>query len=229
MVTPFSGGSRVIQEGLLKPEQVWTLCWVCFGLGLLVGLVLVYLDRPWTLLVGGAGIFGAWIYSSPPFYLMSRALGEVVLFLVFGPVLTLGAGYVFTGNFGWEAFVLGLPTGWIITAVLWINQFPDSPADQTAGKRNLVVRLGNKRSRWVYAVLILAPYPTLLVMVHLLGFSPWLHLGWISLPMAWRAIRIAWWHYQGDMEIIRAQALTILTHLSMACLMLAGLVISLWV
>lgn len=228
MVTPFSGGSRVIQDGSLSPGRVLILALVLFAAGLAIGLILAGMGRPWALAVGGAGLFGAWAYSSPPLSLMTRSLGEVVLFLVFGPVLTWGTGYVMMGEFNWQSFVLGLPTGWVITAVLWINQFPDYAADRAAGKRNLVVRLGTARARPVYAGLMLAPYPTLLVMVHLLGFTPWLHLGWISLPLAWRAVTAAWPHHDKHTEIVRAQALTIITHLSLACLLLAGLVISLW-
>lgn len=224
-VTPFSGGSRVIQQGRLSTHAMFWLAMLLFAMGLAAGLWLVYLGRPWVLAVGTAGLLGAWLYSARPFSLMSRGLGEVVLFLSFGPVLTLGAGYVFSGQFTWQAFVLGLPTGWLITAVLWINQFPDYQADRQAGKDNLVVRMGTKRSRVVYAALMLAPYPTLLVMVHLAGFTPWLYLGWLTLPLALKAVTICWRNHEDHVALIPAQALTIITHLATAACLTAGFLV----
>ncbi len=223
--TPFSGGSRVIQEGGLSRGVMLAMSLASFGLALLCGLALAWLGRPWVLAVGVAGLAGAWFYSGGPVAFMSRSLGEVVLFLVFGPILTWGAGYVFTGTWDWRPFVLGLPTGWVILAVLWINQFPDSQADRSAGKINWVVRLGTAKARWVYALLMLLPYPTLALMVHLGGFTPWLYLGWLTLPLAVRAIAICWRHHAEHAALIPGQAQTIMTHLGLALCMVAGLLV----
>lgn len=223
--TPFSGGSRVIQEGGLSRTAMLALALASFGLALACGVALVWLGRPWVLAVGALGFLGAWFYSADPLALMSRSLGEVVLFLVFGPLLTWGAGYVFTGSFGWRPFVLGLPTGWVILAVLWINQFPDSQADRAAGKNNLVVRLGTASARIIYILLMLLPYPTLILMVHLGGFTPWLHLGWLTLPLALKAISVCWQHHDAHTELIPAQAQTIMTHLGLGLCLVAGLLV----
>lgn len=223
--TPFSGGSRVIQEGGLSRKTMLGLSLGAFALAGVCGAALVFMGRPWVLAAGGAGLLGAWLYSGTALAFMRRSLGELVLFLVFGPVLTWGAGYVFTGQFTWQAFVLGLPTGWVILAVLWINQFPDSEADRAAGKNNLVVRMGTATARWGYLALMLAAYPTLALMAHFGGFTAWLYLGWLSLPLALKAISICWRHHDDHQALIPGQALTIMTHLTLALLMVAGLLV----
>lgn len=227
MVTPFSGGSRVVQQGRFSRRTMLTLSLACFGLALACAVVVALMGRPWVLAVGGFAVLGTWLYSGTPLALMAHSLGELILFLLFGPVLTWGAGYALTGGFTWQAFVLGLPTGWVILAVLWINQFPDLEADRAAGKINLVVRLGTARSRWVYAALMLAPYPTLIPMVWCGAFTAWLLLGWLSLPLAVKAVSICWRHHQNLEVLVGAQAMTIVTHLTLAAAMTAGLIVRL--
>ena len=144
---------------------------------------------------------------------MSRGFGEIAIFLAFGPLITWGTYYVMTGLLTWEAFILGIPLGFLITAVIWINQFPDFEADRDAGKRNCVVRLGRDRSRVIYAILMLGPYAVVLFWV-LTQPAAWPYLAAVlTIPIALKAIKILYAHYQTYDEIIPAQALTIQTHL----------------
>ncbi len=174
-VTPFSGGSRVIQEGRMSPETILHLAMVFFGVGLACGLFLALEGRPWVWGLGLLGLAIGYFYSAGSQALMMHGLGEVAIFFAFGPLVTWGAGYVFTGDFSTTAFLLSLPQAWLISAVLWINQFPDFQADRDAGKRNLVVRLGTRRSRICYLVLMLLPFPSLVLLVEGLGLSAWLY------------------------------------------------------
>jgi 1,4-dihydroxy-2-naphthoate octaprenyltransferase len=98
------------------------------------------------------GAAAGWAYSARPLQLMSRGWGEICIFFTFGPFITLGAYYVMSGSLSGSAFALGLPHGFFIAAVIWINQFPDYEADCDVGKKNLVVRLGPKLSRYPYFI-----------------------------------------------------------------------------
>ena len=114
--------------------------------------------------------------------------------------------------------------GFLIAAVIWINQFPDYGADKGAGKRNWVVRLGRNRSRWIYYVLMLGPYVVVFYWV-LAQKGSWLYLaGLLTLPLALKAMKILHLHYQTYDEIIPAQALTIQTHLALGLVLTAALV-----
>ncbi len=220
--TPFSGGSRVIQEGLLPARTVLTMALTFFAVAVAIGLALVFTHRPWVAVIGLLGLLLGLLYSAAPVQFMTRGLGEAAIFLAFGPVLTLGAGYVLTGAVTWQAFLLGLPLGWIITAVLWINQFPDLEADRDAGKATLVVRLGLRRSRLVYGALMLLPYPTLIVLSLLRVVPWWTQVAWLSLPLALKAVTIAW---KNPDEVLPAQGLTIMTHTAHGLLISLGLVL----
>ena len=121
----------------------------------------------------------------------------------------------------WQAFFLGFPLGFLITAVIWINQFPDFQADREAQKRNLVVRLGLLPSRWIYLFLMTLPFLFLFFLLGSQGISFLVLLSWLAL----KAIRIFWGTYRTYEQIIPAQALTIQTHMALGVLMLVGILI----
>jgi 1,4-dihydroxy-2-naphthoate octaprenyltransferase len=211
-VTPFSGGSRVIQNREMSPMQVRALAYLFLTLGVACGLALIYLGRPWVALVGLLGLAAALGYSVSPVQLMSGGLGECLIFLAFGPLLTWGAYYVQSGRLSLLGAMVSLPLAFLITAIIWINEFPDLEADMAAAKRHLVARLGLKLSRWVYAALMLAPFASLLVLIELFHLPDLIIAGLAPLPLAVRAVRLAWRTPPTDPEFVTAQALTIQTH-----------------
>lgn len=227
--TPFSGGSRVIIEKLLSAQWVFRAALSCFILAMLIGAYLILSGRPYVALVGLLGLIAGLFYSVGPIQFMSRGLGEITIFFAFGPLITWGSFYVLTGQFTTPAFLLGFPLGFLITAIIWINEFPDYQADREAGKRNLVVRLGQGPARWVYAALMLAPYPFLLFLVFGQGLPAWVLLAWLTLPLALKGVRICFQQYGDPKGIVPAQALTIQTHLSLGLLTVIGLLLKNWI
>jgi 1,4-dihydroxy-2-naphthoate polyprenyltransferase len=210
--TPFSGGSRVIQDGKMSPGQVRVLAYLMLGLGVGCGLLLIYLGRPWVALVGLLGLGAALFYSARPLQLMSGGLGEIIIFLAFGPLLTWGAYYVQTGKFSWLGAAVSLPLAFLITAIIWINEFPDLAADLAAGKHHLVARLGLKISRWVYAALMLAPFVSLFLLLEIFHLPDLIMAALVPLPLAFRAVRLAFRTPPTEPEFVPIQALTIQTH-----------------
>ena len=228
-VTPFSGGSRVIQEKKLKPLTVLGMSLFFLCIGVVSGLWLVLHDRPLVLLLGGAGLAAGWLYSAPPFQLMSKGWGELLIFFAFGPLVTLGTAYVLTGNLSLEAFMIGFPQGFLILEVIWINEFPDYEADKSSGKRNLVVRMGLRRARYVYCIIMLLSYASIIFLVGYLSFTYLIMFCFISMALAIRAIAIVWKKYDDYEGLIPAQALTIQTLILQGLLVSAGLVLSRWI
>jgi len=222
--TPFSGGSRVIQDELMDAKTVWGMSMGFFVLGTAAGVWLALTGRPFVAVIGLMGFLAGYLYSASPVSLMSRGLGEIVIFLAFGPLITWGTYYVMSGLLTWEAFTLGIPLGFLITAVIWINQFPDYEADRDAGKINCVVRLGRDRSRYIYSLLMLGPYAVVLLWV-LTRSNAWPYLAVIlTIPLARKAIKILSAHYETYDEIIPAQFLTIQTHMALGLVLTAALV-----
>ena len=226
--TPFSGGSRVIQEGGLTPATVRFLAFLFLGVGCVCGLALIFLGRPWVAVLGTLGLLAGYLYSAQPVQLMSTGLGEAAIFLAFGPLVTWGTYYVQTGALKPVGLAIGVPLAFLITAILWINEFPDLKADAEAGKRQLVVRLGIKKSRWVYTALMLAPFPSLFLLMEFFRLPDLLAAALVALPLAVQAIRIAFRVSPTEPEFIPAQARTIQTHVLVGAAMTLALLYAAW-
>jgi 1,4-dihydroxy-2-naphthoate octaprenyltransferase len=224
-LTPFSGGSRVIQEKGLAPGLMLAFALVLFAVGMASGIWLVILGRPLVLVIGLLGLAAGWTYSAPPFQLMARGWGEIVIFFAFGPLVTLGTYYVMTGALDWPAFALGFPQGFLIMGVIWINQFPDYEADLEAGKRNLVVRWGREVSRVLYCVIMLMSFCSILFLAGAVGLPIFIVIAFAAFPLAYKAMRILWREYLSHERVVPAQALTIQTLIVQGLLICVGLVL----
>ncbi len=226
--TPFSGGSRVIQNGDLSADTVRFMAFLFLALGGGCGLALIFLGRPWVAVLGTLGFLAGYLYSASPLQLMSAGLGEAAIFLAFGPLVTWGTYYVQTDSLKPVGLAVGLPLAFLITAILWINEFPDLKADAAAGKNQLVVRLGLRRARRVYAALMLAPFASIFLLLEAFHLPDLLVGAWVALPLAVQAIRVAWRVPPTEPEFIPAQALTIQTHALVGLAMTLALLYAAW-
>jgi len=161
-----SGGSRAIELGLISLKGTKKLGQKLLLAGLLIGGMIANNVDP----ANTSGIvsivliatFLGYFYTARPLRLVARrGLGELAIFLAFGPLLTLGVGYaVFKGDFGasehfMNCLLLGIPLGLLTTNILLINEFPDMKSDAKTGKNHLVVTFGKKASRWIYLIFLL--------------------------------------------------------------------------
>lgn len=143
----FSGGSRVLVEGILPARVSLLLGYGCLAGGILAGLLIYfkYQTGPWTLILGGVGIFSGFFYSGKPFRWAYRGIGEVLIAFCYGWLPIATGFYLFTGFFSHQVVLLSIPVGLSIFNVILINEFPDEEADRRVGKRTLVVRFGKER------------------------------------------------------------------------------------
>lgn len=148
----FSGGSRILAEGVLPARVSVFLGYGCLAGGILTGLYIYlrYQTGPWTLILGGIGIFSGFFYSGRPFRWAYRGIGEILIGFCYGWLPITTGFYLFAGFFNHQAFLLSIPVGLSIFNVILINEFPDEEADRTIGKRNLVVRFGKERMTDLY-------------------------------------------------------------------------------
>ncbi|HEY8418654.1 MAG TPA: 1,4-dihydroxy-2-naphthoate polyprenyltransferase [Limnochordales bacterium] len=159
-----TGPVRVTHAGLLTPEQVARGTVVCFGLAFLVGLYLVFRGGWPILVVGLASIAAGVLYTAGPWPLAYIGLGDVFAFLFFGVIAVVGTHYVHALSVDPLAFVVSLPVGFLVTAILVVNNLRDIPTDAAAGKRTMAVRLGDRGARWEYALLVAGAYAVPLVL-----------------------------------------------------------------
>lgn len=218
-VRPFSGGSRVIQLGLLTPLEMLIGGLLLVLLASLIGLYLAWTRGTFILALGAIGLLSGLFYTGHPFNWASRGVGEALVGLNFGLLMTLGTYYVQTQSLSWTPVVAALPLAFLISAVLWINEFPDYSADKAVGKKTLVVRLGRRKGVAGYAVFVIGAYLSLLAGV-LAGVLPTATLlGLITLPTLLRAIQYAKKHYHSSFDLVPANALTIIAHLATGLLL----------
>jgi len=218
-ITPFSGGSRVIQQGLMSPREVLVEAMILFGLGALVGLYLTFTRGITVLYLGAIGMVSGFFYTAPPFKFASKGIGELLVGLNFGVLVVLGSYYVQTKSIAIEPLLASLPVSFLITAVLWINEFPDYKADRETGKLTLVVRLGRGKAVNFYRILMYLPYTVILVFI-LLGYLPLFFLiGLLTLPKAKTAVNIAKRFYEDPQNLAPANGLTIAIHLQTGILL----------
>jgi 1,4-dihydroxy-2-naphthoate octaprenyltransferase len=185
--TNFSGGKRVLVDELLTRRQTIVIALIFYGVGLAAGAAIVFLREPWAFWIGVVGAALAYSYHGPPLKLAYHGLGEITVLLTYGP-LTVGAAYLIQrGTLPLDVLLLGLPLGILIAGFLWVNQFPDYPADRAVGKRNLVVRLGRVRASRVFPFIVGAAF-LIVALLPLTGqpLTVWL-AGLGALPAAYAA------------------------------------------
>jgi 1,4-dihydroxy-2-naphthoate polyprenyltransferase len=181
------GPLRLVGSGVAAPSAVRTVAFGWLGLAMLAGVVLVALSGKWWLLaVGAVCVLGAWFYTGGKHPYGYLGLGEVAVFLFFGPVAVLGTTYVQSGPPGALSLIGAIGVGMLSCSVLVANNLRDIESDEEVGKRTLAVLLGDRDTRRLYAALV--AIPMLLSLVGALA-DPWVLLGLIAAPLAYSPVR----------------------------------------
>jgi 1,4-dihydroxy-2-naphthoate octaprenyltransferase len=213
--TPFSGGKRVIVDGLLTVSQAAVVAAVFYGIAAAIGISIIVLREPmvlWIIAVGGTLAF---FYHAPPFKLSYRGLGELAVAVTYGPLIATGTYLVQRHTIGDEVVWASLPLGVAIGAFLWINEFPDARADELAGKRTLVVRFGRERAARLFSLWVLIAFGAVAVLP-LFGLPLACWLGLLGLPHGVAAARRLLRAASSPAELIPAQGWTLLSFVLMA-------------
>ena len=160
------GPSRLTGSGAASPRAVLGVALAFFGIAALAGIALVVLTQFWWLLaVGAVCIVAAWFYTGGKRPYGYMALGEVFVFVFFGLVATAGTMFVQVGTVSYENWLAAVAIGLISVAVLVVNNTRDIEQDRLAGKKTLSSLIGDRASRILFSVLLLAPYAILAVFV----------------------------------------------------------------
>lgn len=222
-VSPFTGGSRTIQLGLLSPREVLAEALFFYAAAVLIGVYFALTVGVAIIILGLVGVLSGFFYTAPSLNWAGRGVGEVLVAINFGALMTLGAYYVQTGILAFEPLVASIPISLLITAVLYINEFPDYTADKAVGKNNWVVRLGKAKAIYGYAAIVLGAYVFVLLNVALGITPPQVLLALIPLPLAIEAIRHTFkFHSEGSFKLAPANALTITFHFLTSILISCG-------
>lgn len=152
------GPIRLVGSGIKPAKAVKRAAVIAFSVAALAGLALAAVAGWELLLVGLSAILAAWFYTGGPRPYGYAGLGELFVFVFFGLVATIGSTYVHTLRITGLSVALAIPVGVLATALLVINNLRDIPGDTASGKRTLAVRMGDKRTRVLYVVLMIIPF-----------------------------------------------------------------------
>ena len=212
-LTPFTGGSRMIQRGLMSQGETLLVSLVLLFMGSAIGLYIVWLKGIFILIIGVVGLLTGALYSAPPVFLAGRGLGEATVFLNFGLLTVSGAYFLQAGNITIDAAIVSLPIGFLIAAILYVNEFPDYSSDKASGKKNLVVRLAPKRARYGMFIIGAMTYLSVIVPV-ITGYLPLRFLaGVISIPFFLKASLDVMRFYEDPDSMKKPIKLIILSHM----------------
>lgn len=225
--TQYSGGSRVVQHGLVTIRQMGALSLAAYLAGIGIGVYLVVVRGSVELFaIGVAGVLLSVFYTAPPVRLVHRGLGEVTTGLGFGPVMVLGAYVVQADRLAWEPVLASVPLAILIALVLYVNEIPDRAADATVGKRTLPVRLGRDVITTGFLVAALTAFVAIAVLA-VPGVIPRPSvLALLALPLVfqiYRGIRSA---YNSPYALMPTMAKNVQLHMVVGVLLFAGYVVA---
>ncbi len=224
-VSPFTGGSRLIQNGAIAPRTVLIMSISFFAAASAAGALIYISAGPVVIFLGIFGIFLGFFYTAPPVRLAGRGLGEIAVLTGFW-LMSIGTYFVQTGSINLHSIIGTLPLALLTTAIIVINEFQDIKSDELTGKRTLVVRLGRKRSVWLFAGIILSAFIPVIAGILAAGVPLLALVGLLPVPLALKAISTAREHYDSPEKLIPGNGSTILCHLATGILLTAAYIIS---
>jgi 1,4-dihydroxy-2-naphthoate octaprenyltransferase len=219
--------SHAILKGRIGERSAYAFALTAFALAAAVGVALI-LARGWPIVaLGIAGLAGGYFYTAPPFEYKFRALGLPLVFLLMGPLMTVGSYYAVSGTWSPVALVLSLPIGLLVAAILHGNEWRDIREDTRAGIVTLSSRIGREWAHYGYLGLTLGAYIVLALAVVVGALPPATLLAILSLPLLVVVVRAAELGASGQARAIAMIDLqTARLHAAFGLLLVAGVVLA---
>ena len=183
------GPVRVTAGGLMPPRQVLVGTYLAFGIAVLAGVYLIAVAGVELLIVGVVSILAGVLYTGGPRPYGYEGLGELFVFLFFGVVAVTGSYFVQTERLSLEAVALSVPVGLLAAAIIVVNNVRDVDTDRRAGKRTLAVKLGRRRARGLFSVLLGLAFAWTVALALAGAPTVWLLLGLVAAPLGVPLVR----------------------------------------
>lgn len=179
------GSSRMLVDGIFQPKFILRFGLLLLLAGILLGLYLCYqtgIDLLWIGLIGAAATF---------FYykLKFAALGDLTIFIIYGPLIGLGTAYVMTGELMWMTLILNIPVAFLVVNILHANNTRDIRDDGKANIKTQAMLLGIKGAKMQYLILTIGAYVGVILMVVFKMIHPLTLIVLLTFPIALKNIR----------------------------------------
>jgi 1,4-dihydroxy-2-naphthoate octaprenyltransferase len=222
------GSSGLLVAGAMEPSRILRGGWVALAIAGFIGAYLVYVTPGGLFLVGlvaVGGVFGVF-YTAGPVEFKYRALGDIAVFVSFGPAMVLGAYYVQAHRFSWAPVLYALPIGLLVDAILHSNNLRDIANDRAVNIKTVPILIGESRAKTMYYSLIYGAYGATLLLIAFAGLSLFSLLVFFSLPLAVKVTRMV--HLKEQVptrEFAMIDAATAQLHLAFGMLTVIALVL----
>jgi len=206
------GPPRMVALGVIEARQMWLATWIAIAIAAVAGVFLTVIAGWIVLLIGVSSVVAMLGYVGGPAPYGYRGFGEVFVFVFFGLVATVGSRYVHDQTAPLSAWLLAIPIGMLVTAILVVNNYRDIDTDRAAGKRTLAVILDRGRTWSFFTVLVYGAF----VAIAVFGTVGWTPLSTLFscflVPFAAIPVRIVYAKTDGP-ALIRALKSTARLHL----------------
>ncbi len=211
-------------EDLLPAEQVRWIAYGLFGLAAAIGLYLSVACGPMVFWIGLIGLLAGLTYTAPPIKYKYVALGELSVFLMWGPLMVEGAYYVQMQMLSVRAFWVSLPFGVLVALVLLANNIRDIEHDRIRGIQTLAILLGPRFGLYIYLLFMVLAYAGILIMALSGMLTMWVLMIFITLPLAIKLLREMVYDVPDDADARTAKLDTAFGLLLVVSLALEGLI-----
>lgn len=222
----FFGGSKCIQNGVFSERFYLIASICCFIISMLSAIILItILHSKLLCFLLVISFLLAIMYTASPLALSYHRMGEAVIFLMFGPLLVMGAAYLQSGIFwDWDLILASLPFGFLTTMILISNEVPDYVDDVKFGKYNWVSIIGPERAYILYAVFLILGFATIFLLYIKSILSFWSLFSFISLIFGYRAVCLLKYNYIKKSVLVKASVYTISLHTFVGSLLIVSLI-----
>lgn len=162
------GPIRMTQAGRINPNHMRIGFILAFLIAAIASCILVQRGG-WPIgIIAFLSILFGWLYTAGPKPLGYIGLGEIFVFIFFGPVAVAGTYYVQSFELNTAVIIAGMGPGLLSVAILAVNNYRDYDTDQKSGKRTLAVRFGRSFAQLEYAAaVILAALLPVMIYYHI--------------------------------------------------------------
>jgi len=194
-----AGAKRVILS-----RSVFWMGTILFSSALLIGAYLALTRGLLVIILGLMGFILAGFYVGPPIRLAYKGLGEVAIFLAYGPLMSIGSYYIQLLRVDIAPIFASFVPAMLILALAVVNEVPDYYQDLLAGKRNIVVRAGQRNGILLYSLIMLLCYALIALGLMSLLLPRLTLISFLTLPLAYRSVHTAFKHYNNPQRLVSA-------------------------
>jgi len=173
------GSSRMLVDGIFFPKTILNYGVVMLAIGILLGWFLFIHTGPDLLWIGGIGVLATFFYYKLKF----AAFGDLVIFIIYGPLIGLGTAFVMTNQLMWNVVLLNIPIAFLVVNILHANNMRDIRDDSRAHIRTQAMVLGMEKAKVQYLILAVGAYVSVILMVVFGMVSPLTLIVFLSLPI----------------------------------------------